>query len=100
MVKSKIYRNIFYLISLKNSSKLKITYYPVFKNRLFFDNDFRAVNYLFANSRFKVFPTFYKVGCFVTGRSRGVLSNFVMSRLTFKKYAMSGDIPGFFMSHW
>jgi len=36
----------------------------------------------------------YKAGCFLTGRHRGYVSAYGISRLVFKAYAMHGVYPG------
>lgn len=38
--------------------------------------------------------------CEVTGRSRGYLRRFGMSRITFREYASKGQIPGVTKSSW
>lgn len=38
--------------------------------------------------------------CEVTGRSRGYLRRFGMSRITFREYASRGQVPGVTKSSW
>lgn len=38
--------------------------------------------------------------CFVTGRCRGVLTKFGLSRLKFREYALRGLLPGITKSSW
>lgn len=38
--------------------------------------------------------------CAVTGRSRGYLRRFGMSRITFREYASRGQVPGVTKSSW
>lgn len=38
--------------------------------------------------------------CFITGRPRGYLRKFQMSRLCFRELASSGYIPGVFKASW
>jgi len=38
--------------------------------------------------------------CVVTGRSRGVLRRYKISRLVFRKAALQGYIPGVFKASW
>lgn len=38
--------------------------------------------------------------CAVTGRSRGYLRRFGMSRITFREYASKGQVPGVTKSSW
>ena len=45
-------------------------------------------------------PTRLRNRCFLTGRSRGYLRKFQMSRLCFRELASSGYIPGIFKASW
>lgn len=45
-------------------------------------------------------PTRLKNRCKVTGRPRGYLSKFKMSRIAFREYAHKGQIPGVKKSSW
>lgn len=45
-------------------------------------------------------PTRLKNRCEVTGRPRGYLRKFKMSRITFREYAHKGQIPGVKKSSW
>jgi len=38
--------------------------------------------------------------CLVTGRSRGYMRKFGVSRITFREYASKGQIPGVTKSSW
>ncbi len=38
--------------------------------------------------------------CFKTGRPRGVLSRFKLSRLSFREMALNGEIPGVTKASW
>lgn len=38
--------------------------------------------------------------CFVTGRSRGYMRRFGMSRIVFREEALQGNIPGVVKSSW
>ena len=38
--------------------------------------------------------------CFKTGRPRGVISRFKLSRLSFREMALSGEIPGVTKASW
>ena len=38
--------------------------------------------------------------CFITGRPRGVLSRFRLSRLSFREMALNGEIPGVTKASW
>ncbi|MEZ2718880.1 30S ribosomal protein S14 [Niallia circulans] len=45
-------------------------------------------------------PTGLKNRCEVTGRPRGYLRKFKMSRIAFREYAHKGQIPGVKKSSW
>lgn len=45
-------------------------------------------------------PTRLKSRCKVTGRPRGYLRKFKMSRIAFREYAYKGQIPGVKKSSW
>jgi len=45
-------------------------------------------------------PTRIKNRCEVTGRPRGYLRKFRMSRIAFREYAYKGQIPGVKKSSW
>lgn len=100
MVKSKIYKNIDYTGALTSHSKKKLTLNSIVKNRLHFPRSFRSLTFFYCSSRFKHFPSFYKATCFITGRSRGTMSILMISRLTFKDYAIKGFLTGFRLSRW
>lgn len=38
--------------------------------------------------------------CFITGRSRGYMRRFGMSRIVFREEALKGNIPGVVKSSW
>ena len=38
--------------------------------------------------------------CFVTGRPRGVIRRFKLSRLSFREMALNGEIPGVTKASW
>ncbi len=38
--------------------------------------------------------------CFVTGRPRGIISRFKLSRLSFREMALNGEIPGVTKASW
>ncbi|MFS0599313.1 30S ribosomal protein S14 [Peribacillus frigoritolerans] len=58
--------------------------------------DFEALRKLPRDSS----PTRLKNRCEVTGRPRGYLRKFKMSRITFREYAHKGQIPGVKKSSW
>ncbi len=45
-------------------------------------------------------PTRLKNRCHVTGRSRGYIRKFGLSRITFREYAHKGFLPGVTKSSW
>ncbi len=38
--------------------------------------------------------------CFITGRPRGVIRRFMLSRLSFREMALNGEIPGITKASW
>mgnify|MGYP002789420592 CR=1 FL=1 len=100
MIKAKIHKNIFKSSTCYSHSRLSLTARAIYRNKLQLDSDIRSLTYFYHYKGFGGFPSFYKANCFITGRSRGVLSYFIMSRLTFKNYAITGSLTGFFMSRW
>ncbi|MEX0929609.1 MAG: 30S ribosomal protein S14 [Balneolales bacterium] len=45
-------------------------------------------------------PTRVKKRCSITGRSRGMVSEFGVSRIIFRELALSGKIPGIKKASW
>jgi small subunit ribosomal protein S14 len=45
-------------------------------------------------------PTRLRNRCHVTGRSRGYMRRFGLSRITFRELALRGEIPGVTKSSW
>lgn len=45
-------------------------------------------------------PTRRKNRCFETGRSRGYMRQFGLSRIAFREHASKGEIPGITKSSW
>lgn len=45
-------------------------------------------------------PTRLKNRCFETGRSRGYMRQFGLSRIAFREHASRGEIPGVTKSSW
>ena len=58
--------------------------------------DFDALARLPRNSS----PTRRKNRCFETGRSRGYMRQFGLSRIAFREHASRGEIPGITKSSW
>lgn len=58
--------------------------------------DFEALQKLPRNSS----PTRLKNRCFATGRPRGYMRDFGLSRIKFRELALEGKIPGVRKSSW
>jgi ribosomal protein S14 len=99
MVKSKIIKQFNYPHKLSKSVQLRMQFFPILKNKSL-DVSFRSIIYSYIHKKIRFYNSRYKIGCFVTGRSRGVLAKFHISRLTFKKYAMEGELTGIFKIRW
>lgn len=93
---SSIYKHFF-----KRSaySKSFVMFKPILKSKLISLKQ-RVIINAYSYPYFKIFPTKFKSFCLRTGRSRGVLSNYYFSRITFKKFSMKGEIVGFRKSRW
>jgi len=59
-------------------------------------NDWEGLSKLPKNSN----PTRLRNRCHVTGRSRGYMRRFGLSRITFREKALRGEIPGVTKSSW
>ena len=81
------------------SAKNKLIYKSVLSSK-FLDNSFKAVVYAYSFPNFKKSVFSPKPICIETGRGRGVLSKFFLSRISFKKYSINGQIIGFRKSRW
>ncbi|MEM7111178.1 MAG: 30S ribosomal protein S14 [Chloroflexota bacterium] len=60
------------------------------------NGDWVALSELPLNSN----PTRLRNRCAVTGRSRGYIRRFGLSRITFREEALKGNIPGVVKSSW
>ena len=80
-------------------SKSAVTFKPILKSKFIDPSDKVIVN-AYSYPYFKIFPTKFKTFCLLTGRSRGVLSNYYLSRITFKKFSIQGEMSGFRKSRW
>jgi ribosomal protein S14 len=80
-------------------SKSFLMFKPLLKSK-FIDVNFRTLINAYGHSYFKIFPTRFKPFCLYTARSRGIISNYYFSRMTFKKFSMRGEIAGFRKSRW
>jgi ribosomal protein S14 len=96
MVKSKKFSII---NSFKNPGNFKpnFVFSPLFYSKFLSD---KKKILLYAYSRNKFFADRFKPTCLITGRQRGVLSKFFISRITFKRYAMDSQMSGFKKSRW
>lgn len=66
------------------------------RRRLKAAGDYQALARLPRNSS----PTRLRNRCHVTGRSRGYIRRFGLSRITFREMALRGEIPGVTKSSW
>lgn len=99
MVKSNSYKIVKSSKMTKKSSFLNLIYKSVLNNRNLDVHD-RALVYGYSRNFYRYFPTKYKTTCLFSGRNRGVLSKFYLSRITFKKFAITGILTGFKKSRW
>ncbi len=70
--------------------------YAAIRRELKEQGDYEALRKLPRDSS----PTRLKNRCEVTGRPRGYLRKFKMSRIAFREYAHKGQIPGVKKSSW
>jgi ribosomal protein S14 len=56
--------------------------------------------YIYVSKHYSAFHTKLKPVCLMTGRSRGLLNAFHLSRIVFKEYSISGTFFGFKKSQW
>ncbi|MFE5429708.1 30S ribosomal protein S14 [Peribacillus simplex] len=70
--------------------------YAAIREELKEKGDFEALRKLPRDSS----PTRLKNRCEVTGRPRGYLRKFKMSRIAFREYAHKGQIPGVKKASW
>ena len=66
------------------------------RNRLREAGDWQGLSKLPKNSN----PNRLRNRCRVTGRSRGYIRRFGLSRITFREMALNGKIPGVTKSSW
>lgn len=99
MVHSNSYKIVNFSKKFRKSSFLNLVYKAILHNQLI---DTRERSFLYGYSRnfYRNFPTQFKSTCLFSGRNRGVLSSFHMSRISFKKFAMTGVLSGFKKSRW
>lgn len=99
MVKSNSYKIINSSKITKNLSFLNLVYRPILNNKSLNVHD-RSFAYGYSRNFYRGFKTKQKAGCLFSGRNRGVLAYFYLSRMTFKKFAMTGILTGFKKSRW
>ena len=99
MVKSNLYKIVKFSKDIKRTSMSAICFKPILNNKNLDVCD-RTFIYGYSQLFHKKFKTKFKPGCLVSGRNRGVLSNFYISRITFKEYAITGILNGFKKSRW
>ncbi|GIO27410.1 30S ribosomal protein S14 [Ornithinibacillus bavariensis] len=73
-----------------------VTKYAMLRKELKEKGDYDAIRKLPRDSS----PTRLHHRCELTGRSRGYLRKFKMSRIAFREYAHNGQIPGVKKSSW
>lgn len=73
-----------------------IAKYAEERRRLQEQGNWVALSELPANSS----PTRSRNRCTITGRSRGYMRRFGLSRITFRELALLGEIPGVTKSSW
>jgi ribosomal protein S14 len=87
--------------SLYNTSPKYFNFKAISRNQHLelFSRYFSFYRYLasISNSRLR---TKLKPVCIVSGRSRGLINKFCLSRLVFKEYSINGYIFGFKKSQW
>ncbi len=66
------------------------------RHQLKVDGDFDALHLMPRNSS----PTRWKNRCGQTGRPRGYMRTFGLSRITFREHASKGEIPGVTKASW
>ncbi|MDQ7864966.1 30S ribosomal protein S14 [Peribacillus frigoritolerans] len=82
---------------LKNKKRQEMVMkYAAIRAELKEKGDFEALRKLPRDSS----PTRLKNRCEVTGRPRGYLRKFKMSRIAFREYAHKGQIPGVKKASW
>ena len=81
----------------RNARKLRtVTKYAKLRAKLKAEKDYDGLNLLPRDAS----PTRVVNRCEVTGRRRGYLRRFKMSRITFRELASHGMIPGVTKSSW
>jgi len=98
-MKSKIFKfNNFYTGNVLNAVKI-FSVKPLLRCQLV-DVDYRTLIYGYSRPLFRSYRSKFKASCLLTGRSRGTLAGYIVSRITFKKFAIEGSFAGFKKSRW
>jgi ribosomal protein S14 len=99
MVKSRSYRIVKFSKYATKNAFHQILFRAILANKDV-DSEIRALTYAYSRVFFNSPISSFKSTCLFTGRCRGVLSKFSMSRITFKKYAILGSVSGIRKSRW
>ena len=99
MVKSKRYFSYAFFKAARGDTFVSSAYKPIISN-FFIDNTDRSFLFTVFAAQKKNYLSQFKHNCLVTGRMRGVLTKFLMSRIVFKAYAISGILPGLKKARW
>lgn len=83
-------------IAKEKKRQEKVAQYAELRRELKAKGDYEALRKLPRDSS----PTRLKNRCEVTGRPRGYMRKFKMSRIAFREYAHKGQIPGVKKSSW
>ncbi|MBZ0204112.1 MAG: 30S ribosomal protein S14 [Ignavibacteria bacterium] len=83
-------------VARENKRKKLVTKYAEKRKQLKANGDYDALTELPRNSN----PVRLHNRCAVTGRARGFYRKFGISRLTFRKMALEGMIPGVRKASW
>ena len=99
MVKSRSYRIVKFSKRATRNAFSQMVFRPILANKDI-DSELRVLTYAYSRVFFNSPISSFKSTCLFTGRCRGVLSKFNMSRITFKKYAILGSVSGIRKSRW
>jgi len=83
-------------IAKEKKKQLLVAKYAEERRILREEKNWEALSQLPRNSN----PTRLRNRCQVTGRSRGYMRRFGLSRITFREMALRGEIPGVTKSSW
>lgn len=95
--KSKLYKSL--LLALETQKNLFSTEWDLVKSNTYYQFKFYLLLKL-SSLKKNSFKTKISNRCIWTGRSRSIYSKFKMSRITFKKHASLGEIPGYSKYSW